>query len=116
MWNTSTESEYLICYHPPRAIIEKYKFKVELLAQIQTSMHGSKEGHTGYIYRRSWCNTTTSPTKRIKCDKLFQPGWNLVQEGLSALQKDVAQQVEETMGSGRRTRKSSRQQGKLTRC
>merc|ERR1711935_355086 len=61
MWNSSGSSselegsrncEYLICYHGPKAIIEDYEFDVTLLAQMPTSMHGSKEGHMGYIYKR----------------------------------------------------------------
>ncbi len=33
-------------------MIDRYGFNVELIVQTSTSMHGSSEGHTGYIYRR----------------------------------------------------------------
>jgi hypothetical protein len=59
MWNCST-SPYLICYHGPRAIIKLFDFHVELIAQLATSMHGSKEHHTGYIYKRSTATTSSS--------------------------------------------------------
>ena len=43
------------CYHGPRLMIEEYMFNIELIIQTHTthmSMHGSAEGHTGYIYRQ----------------------------------------------------------------
>lgn len=82
---------------------------MELLAQTPTSMHGSKEGHTGYVYRR----TAGKNGQSIKCDKLFQKSWDLVRKGLEPLHEDVSQQFDETMGSGRRTRRS--RQRELTR-
>jgi len=51
MWNSS-QSPYLICYHSPKDIIHSYDFDVELVDQEMTAMHGSKERHMGYIYRR----------------------------------------------------------------
>jgi hypothetical protein len=114
MWNRSQSSEYLICYHSPKDIIHSYEFDVTLIAQAQTSMHGSKEGHTGYIYQRR--KTTTTPHNNNEnaanavCDALFEPSWQLVQQGLGVLQQDVSRQVEETMGGGRRMRSRSRQQ------
>jgi hypothetical protein len=100
MFNRS-QSKYLICYHGPKDIIRNYEFDVELITQTQTSMHGSKEGHMGYIYKRK------TPVRKLKpnaCDKLFQPSWELVQRGLGQLHQDVTRQVKETMGTGRRTR------------
>lgn len=103
MWNKSS-SEFLICYHGPRAIIEDYEFDVELLTQTSTSMHGSKEGHMGYLYKRK--TKKRGKENKIKCDKLFQKSWDLVQEGLEPLHEDVTQQLQSVMGSGRRTRRS----------
>jgi len=140
MWNRSGSSvsgsepegtrncEYLICYHGPRAIIEDYEFDVELLAQIPTSMHGSKEGHTGYVYKRKSKLTVakshksqsggekqrTSSRRAVKCDPLFQHSWDLVQKGLGPLHEQVSKQLEETLGGGRRTRRST--QRALTRA
>eukprot|EP00551_Chaetoceros_affinis_P018900 CAMPEP_0203716554 /NCGR_PEP_ID=MMETSP0092-20131115/1181_1 /ASSEMBLY_ACC=CAM_ASM_001090 /TAXON_ID=426623 /ORGANISM="Chaetoceros affinis, Strain CCMP159" /LENGTH=308 /DNA_ID=CAMNT_0050595133 /DNA_START=275 /DNA_END=1201 /DNA_ORIENTATION=+ len=51
MFNRS-HSPYLICYHGPRLMIDRYGFNIELIVQAPTSMHGSSEGHMGYIYRR----------------------------------------------------------------
>ncbi|KAL3940718.1 MAG: hypothetical protein SGBAC_004789 [Bacillariaceae sp.] len=140
MWNSSGSSsppssepegtqncEYLICYHGPKSIIEKYEFDVELLAQMPTSMHGSKEGHMGYVYKRKHKSAAGKSCKpkagekprassrtRVKCDTLFQPSFDLVQQGLDPLHEHVSQQLEETMGGGRRTRRSS--QRVLTRA
>jgi hypothetical protein len=52
MWNFS-ESPYLVCYHGPQDIIHSYGFNVDLIHQLKTSMHGSKERHMAYIYKRS---------------------------------------------------------------
>mmetsp|Transcript_20940 Transcript_20940/g.43856 ORF Transcript_20940/g.43856 Transcript_20940/m.43856 type:complete len:356 (+) Transcript_20940:274-1341(+) len=52
MFNRS-QSEYLICYHGPKLMVDRYGFNVELLVQKPLSMHGSSEVHTGYIYRRT---------------------------------------------------------------
>ena len=35
---------YLICFHGPKLMVERYGFNVELLAQIPTSMHGTSAG------------------------------------------------------------------------
>ena len=112
MFNRS-QSEYLICYHSPKAIIGSYEFDVELIAQTQTSMHGSKEGHMGYIYRR---NTPIRRAKQDACDELFKPSLRLVKNGLEALHRDVTRQMDEIMGTGRRMRSRRRQSGQLTRC
>jgi hypothetical protein len=135
MWNTSSSStapsepegtrncEYLICYHGPKAIIEDYEFNVELLAQMPTSMHGSKEGHMGYIYKRknkksaagksrkskdSGEKQRASSRRAVKCDPLFQHSFDLVQQGLDPLHEHVSQQLEESLGGGRRTRRSTK--------
>lgn len=110
MWNKS-HSEYLICYHAPRSIIEKYEFDVELLAQTQTSMHGSKEGHMGYLYKRK---TPKASTGR-ECDALFANSWDLVRSGLEPLRQAVTAEMDENMGAGRPRTRSSRRQV-LTRC
>uniref|UniRef100_A0A7S1FSM1 DOT1 domain-containing protein n=1 Tax=Corethron hystrix TaxID=216773 RepID=A0A7S1FSM1_9STRA len=60
----SSDSPWLICYHPPRHIIKKYAFNVELVVQMTTSMHGSSEGHMAYIYRRCQPQTVSSGTAR----------------------------------------------------
>jgi hypothetical protein len=111
MWNQS-HSEYLICYHGPKDIIKNYEFDVELLAQTQTSMHGSKEGHMGYIYKRKTAavvSTFTTGEEEIRCDALFADSWNLVKSGLEPLRQAVTAEMDENMGTGTRTRSSRRQ-------
>ena len=118
MWNRS-QSEYMICYHSPKDIIQAYGFHVELLTQTQTSMHGSKEGHMGYIYKRTHHqqdalrNNSSSfhvenGNSTIPCDELFMESWKLIQSGLDPLRRSVKQQKKETMEKGPRTRASKR--------
>jgi hypothetical protein len=123
-WNNSKPDvcRYLICYHGPKDIIENYGFEVDLIAQTTTSMHGSKETHTGYIYHRrtsdgggSGRGTTSASPKRhgtmsgIACDPLFKSSFKLVQEGLQPLQREVHRQMQDFMGgSGRITRSRRR--------
>lgn len=113
MWNRSDAGscQYLICYAGPKNIIDCYEFDVELLAQTPTSMHGSKEGHMGYIYRRtgiqkgSKAKGTTSK-RTVVCDPLFKPSYELVKRGLKELERDVDRQVKEEMGGSQRTTRS----------
>jgi hypothetical protein len=67
-------------------------------------MHGSKEGHTAYIYQRV-------PLKSVEsqpCDPLFASAWEKVQGGLESLRSEVNAKVEERMSSGPSTRSSRR--------
>ncbi|KAG7336830.1 histone methylation protein [Nitzschia inconspicua] len=123
LWNKSDPNvcRYLICYHGPKDIIDEYEFEVELLAQTPTSMHGSKEGHMGYIYRRTGAQSLnlTSPrlsnvTMRVTCDPLFQSSFQVVRDGLQPLHREVSRQMQELMGGTSRTTRS-RQQRRLTR-
>jgi hypothetical protein len=110
MWNRS-QAEYMICYHGPKDMIHSYEFDLELITQLPTSMHGSKEGHMGYIYKRKTPPKSAYDAER--CDDLFQDSWNLVQSGFDPLHQSVTLQVDENMCSGPKTR--SRKVGELTR-
>jgi hypothetical protein len=99
IWNRSS-SMYLICYHSPRDIIKNYEFEVELVAQRTTSMHGSKESHMGYIYKRTLGKTIL----KTACDPLFKHAWKQSQEGLSTMHQRVTGIVAEKMTSGPSTR------------
>jgi hypothetical protein len=103
MWNNS-KTPYLVCYHPPRDIIECYEFDVELVTQMTTSMHGSKEGHMGYIYRRK------PMTKQVlgACDPAFSKATQEVNKGLDSLKEHVDTTVGKFMSSGPSTRASRR--------
>ena len=104
MWNES-KSPYLICYHGPRDIIHHYEFNAELVAQMNTSMHGSKESHMGYIYKRP------GPVKVSNaCDPAFQPVWDRVKNGLDSLRSDVTTELEGCMRSGPSTRTRRKRQ------
>lgn len=100
IWNRSSSS-YLICYHGPKDIIYAYEFDVELVVQTPTSMHGSKEGHMGYIYKRTAAPTTTAPPL---CDPYYASAWKSVQNGLESLREAVDATVRDHMQSGTSTR------------
>lgn len=106
MWNRSV-SQYLICYHGPREIIDSYEFQVELVTQLSTSMHGSKENHTGYIYKRK-DNTTDEMTEKQEeqkqphdslavpvppCDPYYKNDIDIVQSGFSTLKQVISRQM-----------------------
>jgi hypothetical protein len=104
MWNKSS-SPFLICYHSPRDIIKSYEFNVELITQTSTSMHGSKEGHMAYIYKRTG---PSKPEGMQPCDPAFTGAWEKVQGSMELLREDVNAKVEEKMSSGPSTRASRR--------
>mmetsp|Transcript_1588 Transcript_1588/g.2149 ORF Transcript_1588/g.2149 Transcript_1588/m.2149 type:complete len:397 (-) Transcript_1588:162-1352(-) len=111
MFNKS-ESLYLICYHAPRIIIDRYGFSVELLVQAPTSMHGSSEGHMGYIYRRKGFSSSraysskTNKKKKIACDPVFEKAWRLVRSSVDEVKSFVDSQIHNQYSCGRRTRSS----------
>lgn len=112
MFNRS-RSNYLICYHAPRLMIDRYKFKVELITQMSTSMHGSSENHTGYLYKRIKMKEVDDNESPI-CDPLFQEAWDCTRSGLSGISeyvnKEVTDNIESTVST--RTRSSSRRANK----
>mmetsp|Transcript_21589 Transcript_21589/g.47819 ORF Transcript_21589/g.47819 Transcript_21589/m.47819 type:complete len:412 (+) Transcript_21589:88-1323(+) len=113
MWNRSDTGscQYLICYASPRDVIDCYQFDAELLTQVSTSMHGSKESHMGYIYGRTTPKKASRGKKSsnqssVACDPLFKPAYKLVKKGLVALEREVDRQVEEEMGGSQRITRS----------
>jgi hypothetical protein len=52
VFNSSRKSDYLICYKKPRIIVDKYAFDVEEVGRVRTSMSGSGEGNTCFVYRK----------------------------------------------------------------
>jgi Histone methylation protein DOT1 len=112
MWNRSSNTaQYMICFHSPKDIIDCYEFDVELVVQTPTSMHGSKEGHTGYIYRRTIAAATSERESTVVpatiapcCDPFFAPTWELVNSGFDQLKQNVREQLQAVMTSGVSTR------------
>jgi len=113
MFNRS-KSNYLICYHGPRLMVERYGFNVELLHQSTTSMHGSSENHMGYLYKRIKMTKEDNNAGVLKCDPLFQKALDCTREGLKGVSAYVRDTVEEKMDNtiSRRTRSSTRRQKK----
>lgn len=126
MFNQS-HSPYLICYHGPKLIIDRYGFNVELIIQTPTSMHGSSECHMGYLYRRTGLKDkenqkATSSGKNTKSkiadgrvfldgttipsDPLFVNAWNSTRRELEPLLDDVTSQVTSNLSSQRSRRRT----------
>ncbi len=104
MFNRS-QSEWLICYHGPKLMIDRYGFNVELIVQTPTSMHGSSEGHMGYIYRRA--GPKKKPGKGltkidgIPCDPLFKDAWISTKRDVATHYEDVKDTVANSLNSER---------------
>jgi len=111
MFNRS-QSDYLICYHGPKLMIDRYGFNVELIVQAPTSMHGSSEGHMGYIYRRAGKKQSVPKglprVNGVPCDPLFKAAWESTRREVKPLLDDTKKLVTESLNSQRpkRTRRS----------
>jgi hypothetical protein len=103
IWNQS-ESPYLICFHAPKDVIDKYQLNVEVLAQKQAAMHGSNQKHTAYVYRRK--NQSKRSTEKMTIDPLFAEGIEIVQGGFDCIRKWAEKTNAGSLHSGRRTRRS----------
>ena len=89
-WNRSG-SEFLICYHGPKYMVDKYHFSVELMVQSTAYMTTSSEGHECYIYRR----IQGAKGDGTHCDKFFSHAWDMCRAGdVHALHKHVIQEIE----------------------
>jgi len=113
MFNNS-RSPYLICYHGPKLIVGRYNFQVELLAQVVTSMHGSSENHTGYIYQRKGNKRIVHikiESVDIPCDPLFKHPWEHVGRGLNYMSALVDDRLSSFLYSGRPKRSRAKHHG-----
>ena len=79
--------------------MKEYDFAVEIVAEADTTMHGSGEHHTVYLYKRS------KPVYS-SCDPLFQSSYNLLKRGLNPLKNFVDRQLN-TEESCKRSRRSA---------
>jgi hypothetical protein len=108
MFNKS-QSDYLICYHGPKLMIDRYGFNVELIVQEPTSMHGSSEGHMGYIYRRAGRKQKVPKNLPLiegaPCDPLFKAAWESTRREVKPLLDDVKKLVTDSLNSQRPRRK-----------
>jgi hypothetical protein len=96
-------SSYLICYHPPSTIIDLYGFNVHLLYKQNTNMHGSGEGHTGYIYTRT--QVIQGDMSDVTCDPMFLESWNHVNSGINHLHDVVCKTLQLELNIPRQTRR-----------
>ena len=90
-------SAYLVCYHPPAIMITHYEFNVNLLCTQITTMHGSGEIHTGYIYRQS--NTTNDHNINSNCDPMFHESWTHINSGVNDLHDIVTSKLNKELNA-----------------
>ena len=111
MFNRS-QSDYLICYHGPKLMVERYGFNVDLIVQAPTSMHGSSEGHMGYIYKRKGKKQKVGKGLEmvygVPCDPLFADAWRSTKRDVEDILEDVKKQVSDSLHSQRPKRKRTR--------
>lgn len=100
-FNCGSTAEYFISYKRPKAIIEKYKFQVQLVTQLLTNMHCSGEGHTCYIFRRVGKAGLGATDQQavcfgVPCDPLFQAAYEACRlGGFDAVNNHVAAKVDQ---------------------
>lgn len=86
------QTKYFISFHHPRRILDEYGFEVELLTKIATSMSGSSEGHTCYVYQRKNSETTLKKKDTTaNPDPLFQSGIELLEGGVDRVKTWMAE-------------------------
>lgn len=89
-------------------MVERYGFNVELIIQAPTSMHGSSEGHMGYIYRRLGRKQKIGKGRQsvdgVPCDPLFKDAWLSTKKSVSSVYKEVEKVVNESLNSQRPSR------------
>lgn len=73
-------------------------------------MHGSKEGHMGYIYKRSPCSNPGVP---VLCDPVFAGAIQKVNSRVVDLKAHVDAALEAKMSSGLDARKQRRRNAAL---
>jgi hypothetical protein len=90
-WNRSG-SEFLICYHGPKDMVDTYEFSVQLVVQLPTNMTGSTESHVCYIYRRIPVATSDICAQ---CDPFFSDAWEMCKtRDANALHNYVSEELE----------------------
>lgn len=96
LFNISSRAKHFISYKRPDDIINVYGFQVKLITQFQTSMTGSREGHTCYIFRRiGACGEGAKEECRgFPCDPLFSNALETCMGGYDATKHYVDKEVE----------------------
>ena len=80
---------------PPRRIEQDYNFEVKLKHKIPTTMHGSSEGHTAYIYKA--CRPDHTDSLEAPCDTLFAEGIALLRGPPSNLFADARKRLDKAL-------------------
>ena len=106
-----SECKYLVCFHGPKLMIDHYRFNMVLQDSVATTMHGSGEGHTSYLYQRTpkagktdGGSSSSASTLSVKCDPMFEEAVRLVTEGDQAVKDWTTRQIAAFHNSGRPTR------------
>ena len=107
---SSNAVKYLISFKRPSHIINRYRFNVELVSHLPTSMHASGEKHECYIFRRlcvgrARCCSCQVGNRRegidnlkavsgIACDPLFYKAFSLCQLGRDSMSNYISKEVD----------------------
>lgn len=114
----SSSAKWVLCYHGPKLMCNEYGFEMELVKQLATSMHGSGEGHTAYLYkcthakaRQAAARPAARPTDEqvlLSSDPVWKGGLELLaKKDVSALRDWVrARQTDSWLKGGGRFRKT----------
>ena len=118
IFNRSSDAvQYLISFKKPKDIIDRYRFNVQLVCHLPTSMHASGEGHECYIFKcmsegrasttRRYCRRhcrqevtmskdgdTLKKVDGIACDALFYKAFLLCRSGRDLMSKYVNEEVD----------------------
>lgn len=104
LFNASTV-QYIVSYKNPKTIIGKCGFLVEHYTSVSAALHGSGERLTAYVYIRSDPDQLGGPPVNLQdIDPLFQPGYEAVKAGATAVHERVVARCDEWLHSGRTPR------------
>ena len=101
---SSNAVKYLISFKRPSHIINRYRFNVELVSHLPTSMHASGEKHECYIFRRLCVGRARGNRREgidnlkavsgIACDPLFYKAFSLCQLGRDSMSNYISKEVD----------------------
>jgi len=101
-----SQAKCLVSFQPPKVIMDTHGFDVRFLEKVSTSMHGSSERHSCFLYlREDFLSTSAKP----KCDPLFAEAQRLSSDK-PALVADAKQRLDASHAV-----KTSRVRSKTTR-
>jgi len=114
----SSTAKWVLCYHAPHLMIDKYGFSMEFVEKQATSMHGSSEGHTAYLYKCTHAKALKPVKKQVKSivadsDPLFRETFEVLsQDDQTVTDWLASKQAEDPRMNGTSSRPRTRTQSK----